>query len=267
MFVNSAEIGSADVSNNYYLTTQSVYISPDVEDDIDGVSDLNGRQIGVEAETTAIEYVSQFDEAEVTEYNNLDSLIEALVDGEVVAIIADTLRVDRMISDDELDVIALDPPVVEDGYVIVVGGHVDGLLDAVNSSLEMIITNDIYNTIYREWFNMPPPAQFHLPAAAAETVVNATFTGDLETLAEVTCDRYERSEEFPTAGDMRGVEELGFDGIELAYDAAVDGNRAEVTIGGTFQFLGSEHDASELFDGPFEMRLEDDGWVFCPVDN
>jgi len=98
-------------------------------------------------------------------------------------------------------------------------------------------------------------------------VVNATVMGDLETLTQVTCDRYERSEEFPTPEDMRGVEELGFDGIELVYDATVDGNSAEVTLGGTFQFLGTEHEATELFDGPFEMRLEDASWVFCPSDS
>lgn len=264
MIVSSSQAGSAELSNDYYLTTQSVYSSPDVSSDIDGVDDLGGKRIGVIEGSAAEAYVAEIEEVEVSGYGDLDALIEALDDGEIDVIIADTLRSEQLLADDGADMIAIGTPVTEDGYSIVVGSSVNDLLDAINTSLENIVSSHAYNAIYREWFNAPPPSQFHLPAASAETLVNATFAGDLETLATVTCDRYERGENFPTTADMAGADELGFDGIELVYDATVDGDNAQVTISGTFQFLGAEHNATELFDGPFEMRLDDEGWVFCP---
>ena len=136
--VNKDRLVNMDFSNTYANGVQVVIVPED--SDIATVDDLQGKMIGVQRGTTGDSYCSAapeeggFGEDHVTQYDNGMTAVQALINGQVDAVVIDNAPAEELVKANE-GLKILDTAYTDEDYAIAVAKGNTQLLDAINSIL------------------------------------------------------------------------------------------------------------------------------------
>ncbi len=245
-----------DFTRPYFYASQRIAVLQDRADEIQGVDDLAGLRVGVQSGTTGDIYASEeVPGVEVVRYDEITLAFQALVSGDVDAIINDgPTSADIIEKNPDLDAVLVGPPLSEEYYGIAVQPDEPELLDAVNAALEDMIADGTYREIYLQWFGVEPPEMFRPEASAEEegegeaedaeaeaaegeaaaeeenTDADAETAAAVEAAAETVADAAENAQaaeaEAPSEGEMEAAAEAaseaqaGAEAVEEAVDAS-----------------------------------------------
>ena len=154
-----------DFSNPYFYANQRIAVREADAETISSEDDLAGLRVGVQSGTTGDIYASEeIDGVEVVRYDEITLAFQALVNGDVDAIVNDgPTSADIISKNPDMGVVLVGDPLSEEFYGIAVQPDQPELLDAVNAALEEIIADGTYAELYEEWFDVEPDAMF-MPA-------------------------------------------------------------------------------------------------------
>ncbi len=148
---------AVDFSDPYFLAEQSILVQED--SDIRTIEDLAGQTVGVQKGTTGEIYVKEnADPGSLRSYGELDDAFNALVAGQVDAVVFDlpgTQEAARTL--EGLEVRQSIDTGEEFGIAFQEGA--DPLREAVNEALAEIKDDGTFARLYREWFRKAPPKQ------------------------------------------------------------------------------------------------------------
>jgi len=146
-----------DFSDPYYNAEQSILVKED--SDIKTVDDLAGKTVGVQKGTTGEAYTKENANAgEVRSYGEIDDAFNALVAGQVDAVVNDLpANQDAADTKEGLAVVASIP--TDEDYGLAFQEDADALREAVNEVLAEMKDDGTYAEIYRDWFDKEPPKQ------------------------------------------------------------------------------------------------------------
>ena len=136
--VNKDRLVNMDFSNTYANGVQVVIVPED--SDIATVDDLQGKMIGVQRGTTGDSYCSAdpedggFGEDHVTQYDNGMTAVQALINGQVDAVVIDNAPAEELVKANQ-GLKILDTAYTDEDYAIAVAKGNTQLLDAINSIL------------------------------------------------------------------------------------------------------------------------------------
>lgn len=284
--ITEERLEQVDFSDPYFVASQSISVTVDMAEEISEPDDLVGMNIGVQLGTTGEEYAEGIDGVEVLSFDSTPLAFQALSQGDVDAVIADTPTSQEIIATNpDLSATIVGDPLTEEFYGIAVRKDFPELLEAINLSLENLIADGAYAEIFVEWFDVPPTDDFMPmddmdmvdvdmtdPESVAAGVLHSTFGGDLDTLVALLCEEALEGEEMVTEEDLALFEGFEFDFSGVEYEAEVDGEEAYVTLSGTIAISiageSEESDVSELLgEEPLRFVQDGDDWLFCPVDD
>jgi ABC-type amino acid transport substrate-binding protein len=281
--ITEERLEQVDFSDPYFVASQSISVTVDNAETISEPDDLVGMNIGVQLGTTGEEYAEGIDGVEVLSFDSTPLAFQALSQGDVDAVIADTPTSQEIIATNpDLNATIVGDPLTEEFYGIAVRKDFPELLEAINVSLENVIADGLYAELFEAWFDVPPSEDF-LPAeemvdvdmtdpeSVAVGILQTTFSGDLDGLSALLCEDALMGEDMVTEEDLALFEGFEFDFSEVEYETETDGEEAYVTLSGTITITvagqSEEGDVSELFDEPLRFVQDGDNWLFCPVDD
>jgi arginine/lysine/histidine/glutamine transport system substrate-binding/permease protein len=124
---------------------------------ITGVDSLTSDvTVGVKVGTTGNDYVAENTAAAISTYQEAEEVLQALVNGEVDAIVLDTPVIIRFIKANPGAAIKLvGGPLTEETYAIAVNKERPQVLEGLNEGLEKLIDDGTYDVIYNKWFGAP----------------------------------------------------------------------------------------------------------------
>ncbi|GAB4412559.1 MAG: hypothetical protein Kow00106_07210 [Anaerolineae bacterium] len=151
-----------DFSKPYFYASQRIAVLESRASEIQGVEDLAGLRVAVQAGTTGDIYASEeIPGVEVVRYDEITLAFQALASGDVDAVINDgPVSADIIEKNPELGAVLVGPPLSEEYYGIAVQPTKPELLDAVNKALAEIIADGTYEQLYLKWFGVKPPEMF-----------------------------------------------------------------------------------------------------------
>lgn len=140
-----------DFSNPYFVADQSLLVKKSAG--IATLSDLSGRNLGVQTGTTGETYAQQNAAgATIVSFDAPGDLFVALEAGEIEGILQDiVVNADRLLSDDTVTLAETYPTDENYGFAVKEEGS-EELLSAVNTALSALRDNGTYDTIYNDWF-------------------------------------------------------------------------------------------------------------------
>ncbi len=140
-----------DFSDPYFVADQSLLTTAD--SGIAAISDLDGRNLGVQTGTTGEIYANENAAgATIISFENPGDLFTALSAGNIDAILQDIIpNAAEASEDDNLLVVETYPTAEEYGFAAKEEGSED-VLEAVNASLAKLRSDGTYDQIYEEFF-------------------------------------------------------------------------------------------------------------------
>ncbi|GIV81351.1 MAG: hypothetical protein KatS3mg051_0705 [Anaerolineae bacterium] len=198
-----------DFSKPYFYASQRIAVLESRASEIQGVEDLAGLRVAVQAGTTGDIYASEeIPGVEVVRYDEITLAFQALASGDVDAVINDgPVSADIIEKNPELGAVLVGPPLSEEYYGIAVQPTKPELLDAVNKALAEIIADGTYEQLYLKWFGVKPPEMFlpqmEEPAAEATPVAGQA---DLGVVVIGTNAEYPPFEYVDEAGNIVGFD-------------------------------------------------------------
>jgi polar amino acid transport system substrate-binding protein len=258
-----------DFSVPYFNAGQIISVRVADAENIVTPDDLAGKRVGVQTATTGDIYATDIPGVEVQRYDEVTLAFQALGNGEVDAVIADSpTSADIIANNPDLNLTIVGDPLTEEYYGVAVRPDFPELLDAINISLVNVINEGAYAEIYESYFGVQPATAFQ---AGSKGVVDRTdpesviaymldrFTaGDVGTLVGVICEG-----EVPTEADLADYTDFTIDLSGLVYEASVEGAVAMVTVTGTYTIDGRELDAAQIFPEPFRLVQKGTSWIRC----
>ncbi|WP_125143039.1 transporter substrate-binding domain-containing protein [Clostridium transplantifaecale] len=170
----SLENGSADIiqgmkvtdnrknkfiySNTLVFNTDSLFVL-ESDREIESLSDLSGRLIGIDYGDSYDPRLDKIPDSRMIVYDNTESVLKALVGGEVDAVVGDTLAVNFFLlrhgMENEVKVVG--DAFNERAYAIAVSKNNPELMGKINSGISIVKENGTYDQLYRKWFGKPRP--------------------------------------------------------------------------------------------------------------
>lgn len=133
----------ADFTRPYFETGQVIAVRSGSE--IQGPADLAEREVGVQQNTTGQLWCKDQSSAECVPFSEIDQAFDALVAGDVAAVVHDKLiSVQNLNDHPELDVRLLDQLVTREQYGIAVRQGCPDLLQAVDAGLASVMASETY---------------------------------------------------------------------------------------------------------------------------
>ncbi len=148
-----------DFSDPYFLASQALAVPEG--SDIEGVGDIEGKQIAVQAGTTGFEYAQENfgDQATIVEFPTSEAAFTALRSGQVDGVFIDIPVVNEQVESGGVELAEEVDTGEEYGFGFQTDD--DALTDAVNTALDEIIADGTYEEIFTEYFpNAEVPEQF-----------------------------------------------------------------------------------------------------------
>lgn len=148
---------SIDYSDPYYESGLSIGVDTDNED-IDGMEDLEGKEIATRLGSTSAAYIKEnIDGAEAKEYEQLDQAYLAVENGSVDAVLYDAPNVAYYIQTKGEDSLKMVGDLYEaENYGIAFAKNQEPLVNAVDDALETLKEDGTYDEIYEDWFGEKP---------------------------------------------------------------------------------------------------------------
>lgn len=141
----------ADFTRPYFETGQVIAVR--TESEIQGPVDLAEREVGVQENTTGQLWCEDQNSAECVPFSDIDQAFDALVAGDVAAVVHDKLISVQTLNDrPELDVRLLDQLVTREQYGIAVRQGCPDLLEAVDAGLASVMASETYAQVCQTHF-------------------------------------------------------------------------------------------------------------------
>lgn len=148
------ESGKAPVS--FYNPGQGIAIRTDNTAITSPESLVAGVRVGVKKGTTGAAFVAEQTTAEIIEFADSPAAIDALVAGELDAVIVDIpVIVDYIKRNPMAGIRVTGGPVTEEAYAIAVSKAKPAVLDLLNAALAKVKESGAYDQIYNRWFGAP----------------------------------------------------------------------------------------------------------------
>jgi ABC-type amino acid transport substrate-binding protein len=148
---------AVDFGDPYFLAEQSLLVQED--SDIQTIDDLPGRTVAVQKGTTGEAYVKEeAPEATVRSYGELDDAFNALVAGQVDAVMFDLPGTQEAARTKEGLEVRESYDTGEE-FGIAFQEDADALREAVNGALAEIKDDGTFAELYTEWFRKAPPKE------------------------------------------------------------------------------------------------------------
>lgn len=145
-------------SNTQVLNTDSLFVL-EQNRDIRSLSDLSGHRIGIDFGDSYDPRLDKITDLRMSVYDNTEAVLQALINGEVDAIVGDTLAVNFFLIRHgmENDVKVVGDAFNERAYAVAVSKNNAGLMEKINRGISIARKNGTYDQLYRKWFGKPRP--------------------------------------------------------------------------------------------------------------
>jgi ABC-type amino acid transport substrate-binding protein len=145
--------GQAPVS--FFSSGQGLAVRTD-EATITGKESLtSGVIVGVKRSTTGDDYVSALDGVTVVRFDEASQALDALVEGEVAAVVVDIAVMTDYIKQSQGAVKLVGGPVTEEEYGIAVNKDRANVRELLDAALAQIREDGTYDQIFAKWFGSP----------------------------------------------------------------------------------------------------------------
>jgi polar amino acid transport system substrate-binding protein len=149
--IDAERAEQVDFSEPYFDSEQSLLIKADNEE-IEGIDDLAGKNVGVQSGTTGEDYANENAEgATITSFEDSDGLFAALESGTIDAILQD-LPVNgyRSTQDPSVEVVETYPTEEQYGFAVEKGDS--AMLEFVDNGLEALRDDGTYDELFARFF-------------------------------------------------------------------------------------------------------------------
>ncbi len=148
------ESGKAPVS--FYNPGQGIAIRTDNLTITGPESLVEGVRVGIKRGTTGAAFAAENTTAELVEFPESEPAIEALIAGELDAVIVDIpVIVGYIRSNPDAGIRITGGPVTEESYAIAVSKEKPEALSLLDAALAQVQANGAYDRIYNRWFGAP----------------------------------------------------------------------------------------------------------------
>lgn len=138
MSITEERLENVDFSVEYVKSKLFVLVTSK-ETEIKAPADLTGKTIGVQTGTTSDIFASGVEGAEISRFGTFLDAATALKSGKVRAVVVDELTSDEILAANK-DLVRLADPLAEEAYAICVQKGNTTLLDAINSTLNRLLS-------------------------------------------------------------------------------------------------------------------------------
>lgn len=137
-------------SDPYFQANQALVATKD--SGIEGVDDLDGKDLGTQAGTTGLDYAKEhFTGATIKEFQDAPAGFTALSAGQVDAMFIDVPVAVEQVKDND-DLALVEEVSTNEEYGIGVQQDNEALLKAIDGALEEIVADGTYAEIFERWF-------------------------------------------------------------------------------------------------------------------
>lgn len=146
-----------EFSDGYYKSGLQVMVRNN-ENDIKGISDLNGKVVAVKSGTGSVEYAkANIKSKDLRQFPNIDSAYMELGTNRADAVLHDTPNILYFIhTAGKGRFKAVGHSIEAQQYGIAFPKGSDDLREKVNGALKTLKENGTYNTLYKKWFGTEP---------------------------------------------------------------------------------------------------------------
>lgn len=146
-----------EFSDGYYKSGLQVMVRSN-ENDIKGISDLNGKVVAVKSGTGSVEYAkANIKSKDLRQFPNIDSAYMELGTNRADAVLHDTPNILYFIhTAGKGRFKAVGDSIEAQQYGIAFPKGSDDLREKVNGALKTLKENGTYNTLYKKWFGTEP---------------------------------------------------------------------------------------------------------------
>lgn len=143
-------------SNSFLENTQSIFVLKENKD-INNLSDLKNKKVGLLKEDTLYETIKDIDNITISQYNSLEEILNLLLNEEIDALIGNTLTVNYLSNKEKTreNIKIVGSALNKAKYTIAVSPENKELLSMINKGIKEIHKNGMYDIIYRKWFGSP----------------------------------------------------------------------------------------------------------------
>lgn len=143
-------------SESLLLNSQSIFVLDDNQD-IRNEEDLEGKLVALNKEDTVIEEINNINDAKIVEYDTLGDALDSLLNGEVDALVGNTLTVNYLCKErNSIELVKIVGDAInEQKYSIAVHKTNTPLMVKLNEGIKEIQENGMYDSLYRKWFGTP----------------------------------------------------------------------------------------------------------------
>lgn len=136
-----------DFSSPYYLVDQAIVCKKGA---CDVVSELKGKRIAAQADTTGYDYAKANVSSSVVSYNTVAECFAALEVGDVAAVVVDEPAARHMISEAYSDCAAIETVATCEKYAVAVNKNNRNLTDAINQIIDDMDKDGTLNTLQKQ---------------------------------------------------------------------------------------------------------------------
>ncbi len=137
-------------SDPYYTVGQQIVVAAD-NTDITGEDSLKGKRVGAQISTTGAELVAGIEGAELVNYNTIGLAYQALMNGEVDAVVADNVMALGYVAKNSDKLKAVGEPLTGESIAIAVCKKNGDLLKKINSGLGKVMAEGLIDTLNEKW--------------------------------------------------------------------------------------------------------------------
>lgn len=187
VLLNRDDVAEVDYSDPIFASTHvALKLS---ETAIGNINDLGGQKVGVVVGTASDQALSQWIAAsgktvEVVKYAMMDEALRAMIDKQIVALVADRWELDQAVGNGRVNGVALIDGVFRtDPYAIAMRRYDDSLRILINRTLQRLRDSQRLDPIYDRWFpaGLMPVSSRVLPPQWAGIADDTRLLTDFET--------------------------------------------------------------------------------------
>ncbi|MBN2083988.1 MAG: basic amino acid ABC transporter substrate-binding protein [Anaerolineales bacterium] len=137
-------------SDPYYTVGQQIVVAAD-NADITGEANLSGKRVGAQISTTGAELISGIEGAELVNFNTVGLAFQALMNGDVDAVVADNVMALGYVAKYSGQLKAVGEPLTGESIGIAVCKTKTDLLAKINSGLAKVKAEGLIDELNEKW--------------------------------------------------------------------------------------------------------------------
>lgn len=183
MTITPERLKTVSFSRPYFKAGLAIAVRTQNAADITGLESLKNQTIGVQIGTTGAETAKGIPGASIRTFDSAPLALQALLNGNVDAVINDAPVTLYAIQSNNLQGIRVAGQLVTEEYYGIATAKNSEAVAEINEGLTTLIENGTYARIYRRWFGTEPPPLPEPTAAETATESRAGFLNSLRVIA------------------------------------------------------------------------------------